>query len=126
MAKWKCSACGYTCDGNNPPRRCPMCKSLSEKFISLGGAKSPVSAPSKGVAQKETPPKKERRIQGVSVVSTNVVSEQEIAMAVQQAVNNEINNLNYQGKRVINVSVGSAVKNVIGMKHHIVILWEQE
>ena len=123
--KWQCSACGYTCVSNNPPRRCPLCKSPSEKFTALGGVKKPsASAPSKGVVQQKATSKKENLVQGISVVSIDVVSEQEIAIKVEQAVNKEITKLNAQGKRVINVSAGSAVKNFIGMKHHVVILWE--
>lgn len=64
--------------------------------------------------------------QGVSIVSTNVVSEQDIAMMVEQEVSKEITRLNAQGKRVINISVGSAVKSVLGVKHHIALLWEEE
>ena len=64
--------------------------------------------------------------QGVSIVPTNVVSEQDIAWAVQDAVSKEITRLNAQGKRVINISVGSAVKSVLGVKHHIALLWEED
>ena len=77
------------------------------------------------VKQSETPMKSNNCVQGVSVISINVVSEQDIARDVQQAINKEITKLNAQGKRVINISAGTAVKNIIGMKHHIVILWEQ-
>ncbi len=63
--------------------------------------------------------------QGVSVDATNVISEQEIAQTVQAAVSKEIARLNAQGKRVINVSAGSAVKTVLGVKHHVVLLWEE-
>ena len=30
--KWKCSICGYTHEGCEPPNRCPYCKSLKEYY----------------------------------------------------------------------------------------------
>ncbi len=30
--KWKCSVCGYTHDGNEPPNRCPYCKKPKEYY----------------------------------------------------------------------------------------------
>jgi rubrerythrin len=30
--KWKCSICGYTYDGLEPPNRCPYCKSAKEYY----------------------------------------------------------------------------------------------
>ena len=26
MKKWRCTACGYICNGENPPEQCPVCK----------------------------------------------------------------------------------------------------
>lgn len=138
MAKWACSKCNYVHIGYKPPWRCPDCHTTN--FIEI---KETVKSRPVGVTNSNNSIKQEAEIkqssknivgnvqsnkpimQGVSVVSTNVVSEQDIARAVQETVNKEIAKLNAQGKRVLNVSVGSAVKNVIGMKHHIVILWEK-
>jgi rubrerythrin len=30
--KWKCSICGYTYEGLEPPNRCPYCKSMKEYY----------------------------------------------------------------------------------------------
>ncbi len=30
--KWKCSICGYTYDGHEPPNRCPYCKKPKEYY----------------------------------------------------------------------------------------------
>lgn len=30
--KWKCSICGYTYEGNEPPNRCPYCQKEKEYF----------------------------------------------------------------------------------------------
>jgi len=30
--KWKCSICGYVCEGNEPPPRCPYCKHPQEYY----------------------------------------------------------------------------------------------
>ena len=124
MAKWECSVCGFIYDGDTPPERCPICKVPADKFTKLGGPTSYVSAPAKGVAQQTATPRKGNPVQGVSVIAINVMSENEIARMVEQEVTKEIQKLDAQGKRVVNVSSGSAVKNVIGVKHHVVLLWE--
>lgn len=33
MKKWKCTVCGYIHEGENPPERCPRCRSPKEVFI---------------------------------------------------------------------------------------------
>ena len=33
MPKFVCSICGYTHEGNEAPRRCPVCKSPSTQFM---------------------------------------------------------------------------------------------
>jgi rubrerythrin len=30
--KWKCSVCGYTHEGNEPPPKCPSCKNPKEFY----------------------------------------------------------------------------------------------
>ncbi len=30
--KWTCTICGYTCEGDQPPEACPVCKAPAEKF----------------------------------------------------------------------------------------------
>ena len=30
--KWTCTICGYTCEGDQPPAQCPICKAPAEKF----------------------------------------------------------------------------------------------
>ena len=35
MKKWKCSACGYIHDGDEPPAHCPKCGAIAEKFTLL-------------------------------------------------------------------------------------------
>jgi len=30
--RWKCSICGYTHDGHEPPNKCPYCKHLKEYY----------------------------------------------------------------------------------------------
>ncbi len=30
--KWKCSVCGYTYEGKEPPKKCPCCKHSTEHF----------------------------------------------------------------------------------------------
>ena len=32
MAKWVCSVCGYTHEGDTPPEKCPQCGVPAEKF----------------------------------------------------------------------------------------------
>ena len=31
MAKWVCSVCGYTHEGDTPPEKCPQCGVQAEK-----------------------------------------------------------------------------------------------
>ena len=38
MAKYVCSICGYTYEGNETPERCPLCKSPSSQFIIVENA----------------------------------------------------------------------------------------
>lgn len=40
MAAWKCTVCGYICQGDNPPDICPVCKAPASKFVKLDGPKS--------------------------------------------------------------------------------------
>ena len=54
-----------------------------------------------------------------------VTSENEIARMVQADVSKEIEKLNSEGKRVISISAGTAVKSVLGVRHHVTLLWEQ-
>ena len=30
--KWTCTICGYTCEGDQAPEQCPICKAPAEKF----------------------------------------------------------------------------------------------
>ena len=30
--KWSCTICGYTCEGDQAPEQCPICKAPAEKF----------------------------------------------------------------------------------------------
>lgn len=32
---WRCSACGYVHDGDEPPGKCPKCGAPKEKFVEL-------------------------------------------------------------------------------------------
>ena len=32
---WRCGACGYVWDGEEPPDKCPKCKAAKEKFVKL-------------------------------------------------------------------------------------------
>ena len=32
MAKFVCSVCGYTYEGENPPEKCPLCGAPAAKF----------------------------------------------------------------------------------------------
>jgi len=32
LIKWKCSICGYTVEGNEPPTKCPSCKNPKEFY----------------------------------------------------------------------------------------------
>ncbi|HKM09586.1 MAG TPA: FAD-dependent oxidoreductase [Candidatus Methanomethylophilaceae archaeon] len=43
MKKWKCTVCGYIHEGEEPPEKCPRCKSPKEVFV-----------PYEGVAQDES------------------------------------------------------------------------
>ena len=138
MAKYTCSKCGWAYNGRIQPQRCPKCYATT--FIEQNGTSNSTSAnvtynrssikqevgmkPSSNNHIERNAQKNKPLMQGVSVVSVNVVAEQDIARLVQQEVNKEIAKLNAQGKRVINVSAGSTAKNIIGMKHHITILWE--
>ncbi len=36
MAKWVCSVCGYTHEGDTPPEKCPQCGVPAEKFVKQG------------------------------------------------------------------------------------------
>lgn len=35
MAYWKCTVCGMTVEGDNPPAACPKCGAPAEKFVKL-------------------------------------------------------------------------------------------
>ncbi len=35
MSYWKCSVCGMTVEGDNPPAACPKCGAPAEKFVKL-------------------------------------------------------------------------------------------
>ena len=37
MAKWVCSVCGYTVEGDKAPDMCPVCKAGAEKFVKQEG-----------------------------------------------------------------------------------------
>ena len=37
MAKWVCSVCGYTAEGDKAPDMCPVCKAGAEKFVKQEG-----------------------------------------------------------------------------------------
>ncbi len=37
MAKYVCSVCGYTHEGDEAPERCPQCRAAKEKFFKQGG-----------------------------------------------------------------------------------------
>ena len=34
---WRCSACGYMHDGDEPPDKCPKCGAAQEKFVAVEG-----------------------------------------------------------------------------------------
>ncbi len=40
MEKWKCSACDYVHEGDEPPTECPACGADKDKFIE--GEQDPV------------------------------------------------------------------------------------
>lgn len=126
MSKWACRACGYTYRGNNPPKKCPICHA-SAIYNTETEEPKPVNVTNNQTPKNTVGNTQSNRpiMQGVSVVAINVMSENEIASMVQQEVSKEIAKLNAQGKRVVNVSSGSAVKNVLGVKHHVILLWEK-
>ena len=123
MAEWVCSECGYAHKGDTAPYKCPQCGVPSWKFNVKKDSVASTSA-SISTIQGEIPQKSKGIVQGVSVVPIVVVAEEEIAIMTQKEVSKEIAKLNAEGKRVINVSAGTAVKSLLGVRHHIVLLWE--
>ena len=51
MAKWVCSVCGYTAEGDKAPDMCPVCKAGAEKFVKQEGELSWAAEHVVGVAQ---------------------------------------------------------------------------
>jgi len=68
MATWRCTVCGYTMRGEEPPERCPQCGAPREKFVQVceagaqSGGESGESAAAPAVSgegqpqEAETPP----------------------------------------------------------------------
>ena len=51
MAKWVCSVCGYTAEGDKAPDMCPVCKAGAEKFVKQEGELSWAAEHVVGVAK---------------------------------------------------------------------------
>ena len=51
MAKWVCSVCGYTAEGDKAPDMCPVCKAGAEKFVKQEGELSWAAAHVVGIAK---------------------------------------------------------------------------
>lgn len=51
MAKWVCSVCGYTVEGDKAPDMCPVCKASAEKFVKQDGELSWAAEHVVGVAK---------------------------------------------------------------------------
>ena len=51
MAKYVCSICGYTHEGNEAPEICPICKAPKEKFVLQAGEKTWAAEHVVGVAK---------------------------------------------------------------------------
>lgn len=39
MKKWVCTVCGYVCEGEAAPEKCPICKAPASKFQEMKGEK---------------------------------------------------------------------------------------
>ena len=39
MKKWVCTVCGYVCEGESAPEKCPVCKAPASKFQEMKGEK---------------------------------------------------------------------------------------
>ena len=39
MKKWVCTVCGYVCEGEAAPEKCPICKAPASKFQEMSGEK---------------------------------------------------------------------------------------
>ena len=39
MKKWVCTVCGYVCEGETAPEKCPVCKAPASKFQEMAGEK---------------------------------------------------------------------------------------
>ena len=55
MAKWVCSVCGYTAEGDKAPDMCPVCKAGAEKFVKQEGELSWAAEHVVGVAKGADP-----------------------------------------------------------------------
>ena len=55
MAKWVCSVCGYTVEGDKAPDMCPVCKAGAEKFVKQEGELSWAAEHVVGVAKGADP-----------------------------------------------------------------------
>lgn len=57
MKRWECSVCGYIHEGEEPPKKCPVCGALKEKFFEIGPAEEDSQGNDSPVAsQKESSP----------------------------------------------------------------------